>query len=570
MAEFSTLEIRGVLKDQNGLDSAVSVSFLRGEDGLFLRGWRPAIAQYKGGGTWRSSPFTDGRRIVQRQYDNAIETFDLVVSDADGSDQDDIAQALQDLHRLLEAATNYWLSNWKANPVYLVAQASCETNPRYATIKSWSSPDIDNPYAQPFLSSGGSAMDNIILNIERGHWQSTVPETGDCVYESGFSYDGIVVPGVGPYSPSSSYMDIYYSNPPAKIYFVGTNQLYLGKGVATLSYGTVIQFPGVIAPKDTRVKIGRVNFRAQANAANVTCNVRIRGEYIGNSVVLAGIPTFDQVANRTKTERFVDWNNIGAWVLGTQYDSPDISYILEEIFSHPDWESGNTLAIYFDDNASSVNARRDISSWDEGTVAPRLYLNLGEMRGQEEACPEDQTTGRIYAVNKRNVAQLDEIMRWDNAGGAGPNLLTTANPPYDLFDNAVQVGDMIYFGVFSTYWGDKGPFNNLVFDLTGTLMNGAYTIVWEYWNGAWVALNVQDNTDNAGAMNECPFSTSGINSVHWDAPADWATTTPSADTGWYVRARVTGTESRRIHNAMAVCRNRANARTWRHSGCLAD
>jgi hypothetical protein len=57
-----------------------------------------------------------------------------------------------------------------------------------------------------------------------------------------------------------------------------------------------------------------------------------------------------------------------------------------------------------------------------------------------------------------------------------------------------------------------GPFNSVIFNLTTPavdLTNG----VWEYWNGAWVTLTVQDNTGK--------FSNAGVNGVFWKIPTDW-------------------------------------------------
>jgi hypothetical protein len=73
----------------------------------------------------------------------------------------------------------------------------------------------------------------------------------------------------------------------------------------------------------------------------------------------------------------------------------------------------------------------------------------------------------------------------------------------------------------------------------GTVASGTYSVTWEYYNGSsWQTLTVQDNTDS--------FANTGVNSVHWAIPPDWATvnlnvnlggTAPSV-TGYWVRARV--------------------------------
>jgi hypothetical protein len=91
MPTFETLEIT---------DGTDSVSLLSGDNGYYLRTWRPTIAQYKGGGTWQTSPFVDGRRMVQRQWSDVIETFNIVAGS--NASQDELIQFTQDLRRLLE------------------------------------------------------------------------------------------------------------------------------------------------------------------------------------------------------------------------------------------------------------------------------------------------------------------------------------------------------------------------------------------------------------------------------------------------------------------------------------
>src|SRR3990167_4959692 len=48
--------------------------------GWTVKDWRPAVAEPKSGGVFRSSALTDGRRLASRRFDNAIETFTMVLS----------------------------------------------------------------------------------------------------------------------------------------------------------------------------------------------------------------------------------------------------------------------------------------------------------------------------------------------------------------------------------------------------------------------------------------------------------------------------------------------------------
>lgn len=161
-------------------DGTLYISLLGGEDGFHLSSWRPNIAQHRS--TWQQSPLSDGRRLVNYQWDHTIDTFSLKVQ---GVDQDQAIFITQQLRRLLEKAAQYWTADWQNEPVWLEAQATCETNLRYALIHSWSTPDDENPFAMPFLQPHAAVMDNWTLNIEHGFWTEEQPTVGTCVQVSG-------------------------------------------------------------------------------------------------------------------------------------------------------------------------------------------------------------------------------------------------------------------------------------------------------------------------------------------------------------------------------------------------
>ncbi len=82
------------------------------------------------------------------------------------------------------------------------------------------------------------------------------------------------------------------------------------------------------------------------------------------------------------------------------------------------------------------------------------------------------------------------------------------------------------------YFGSNHPFRLKTLNI-GTAGVGSWTIIWEYYNSAWVPLtNVDDRTDN--------FMNAGTHSVSFDLPSDWQVQTVNGivDKYW-IRARVT-------------------------------
>lgn len=138
------------------------------------------------------------------------------------------------------------------------------------------------------------------------------------------------------------------------------------------------------------------------------------------------------------------------------------------------------------------------------------------------------TENEVYIANKQNKANITHIFYLDASGPTFSGNLFGAALPYKLLPEPVAVGDIIYV-ICDTTVTDSGPFASLVWDIGVAI--GDITLATEYWNGAWVALTMHDNTNG--------FDNTGVNSQHWVQATDLATTTINAITGYMIRFRVT-------------------------------
>lgn len=147
---------------------------------------------------------------------------------------------------------------------------------------------------------------------------------------------------------------------------------------------------------------------------------------------------------------------------------------------------------------------------------------------------EPTSANENYIVNSGVINNLTDIYV-DDGGVFSANLLDAALP-YNLLPAVPAVNDACYFGCDENVVTIQ-LFSNLVFDI-GTA-GATYQATWEYWNGAWVALTTQDNTNASGVATGQPLDTTGVNSVHWELPSDWTGTTVNGITGFWIRVRVT-------------------------------
>jgi hypothetical protein len=498
-------------------DGTDTISLLGGDNGLFLNNWRPSVVQPKGGGTFQASALAEGRRLADRRFANAIETFDLKIS---GLDQDEVARRLQDLRRLLESAVQYWVTAWQGDPVYLVVQASNETNARYAVIHNWSTPDDENPFNNPFLQPDCAAIvDNWTLSIERGHWLELAPESSTCVQVSGQQEGALYTTVVETPTESGDDVQINWIGLSASI--AGTNMRMVDLPAEEKEFA--IRFRGVAVPNGATITNAFIRLRATDTDAGGTA-VLIYIEETDS----AGIFTNNFFDFFTHVWRYpVRWDPVPSFTSGNDYDTVDLSWSVQQIVNRVGWVSGNDMAFNFD-VATGAAPERQVEAWDHAnTNEPELHITYESSTstfGRAATCDNE-----VYLANKHNLSQITHIWFWRVAVGYSLNQIGAALP-YDLLWAVPAVGDHMYFGV-NTAGPNTGPFCSLVFDISTAMADT--TLEWEYHDGVgpWVTLTTQDNT--------AWFSQTGVNSVHWEQPSDWTEVAVNAVTGYWVRARVT-------------------------------
>lgn len=136
---------------------------------------------------------------------------------------------------------------------------------------------------------------------------------------------------------------------------------------------------------------------------------------------------------------------------------------------------------------------------------------------------EAVTTSDVFVANHRVDANITNIHL-----NVGANIFGSA-VPYIII--ATGTLNPTYFGI-DTSLSNSGPFSSIIFDIGQAQVNGTGG-TWEYWDGStWTALSVILDETNS-------FTNTGVLSVVWQQPDDWATNSPGGTlpTGYWVRFR---------------------------------
>jgi hypothetical protein len=479
-------------------NGTITVDLLKaeGETGFHLQSWLPNIAVSKGGGVWRDPPLADGRRIVFRRWSTTIETFNIAVN---GFDQDTVIRETQDLRRLLEQAVEYWKPGFMQGPVWITAQSDCETNPRYAVIHDWRTPNDDDPYGSNF-SYSLALMAGLQLVLERGHWQNVIPENSICAPLDGtiaaYYYGADAVLNGGFETAGGGGADVF------------------ANWVETVGTGTIVR--SLAAPI--------FGVASAVLTAGAGFNTLIQQDIV---VVPGQLYAFTIYWTTDFRPRFEVRDNTNAVDLVTQVDPPSSKY--QALITIP--AGCISLGIILRCPASSGK----FAKYDGVSLLPLTSTTFG----QDNICSELGS----FIVHKGQTSQLTHIFRYDQSTGIYSANLLPAALPYDLFPNPLAAGDYLYMGVSDASLG-AGPFSNVIFDLNQAAV-GEITGSWAIWTGAaWTGISDVDTTDHtsldsAGLYSDTkPVRNTGITYVNFN-PTGWQLTTVNGIYGWWLRLDVT-------------------------------
>jgi hypothetical protein len=527
-------------------DGTTTIDLLERLSGFHLSSWTPATPEYKDGGLFQSSPFSDGRRMIMKQFDNAVEEFDLKLRAAS---QDDVIVHMRTLRNLLEKASNYWTTAWQKEPVWIEAKANNETNIRYAVIMAGRIHEDSNPFSQPFIQPMKTAvMDDLQLVLERGPWLSDQPGTGTCVEVSGTqTYPQATAGGTTTDTPTASSDDATgrYGDAGGGTFSITSVSGFLGwplGGPVSPAFNG-IRFRSVLLPVNSTIISARIDFTASGTSTPGNGNVKV--VIMGDTdTTPAAFSTYSEYFSKVRTNARVYWPSPYAsaifpdWTSGVVYSSPDISPIIQEIIDGAGWASGNDLTILIEDFASTASHARNFAANDHASLAdPQLivsYQGAEVTYGREATCTQE-----VYFSTRRQMNNITHAFRFDASLASYSGNLIGGGVPYNIFPSTPGNGDILYVGIQSSLQ-NSGPFSNLIFDLESILSYSADAdLLMEYWNGAsWSLVVPTNHTASDPHSTDQYFKKLGVGSVTWVPDASWATKAENGVTAYWVRFRM--------------------------------
>lgn len=132
--------------------------------------------------------------------------------------------------------------------------------------------------------------------------------------------------------------------------------------------GSFFRFDKVYVAAGATITSAYVKMTADWGTANAL-NIKVRAIDEDN--------TDDYTTNarlRDRTTAAIDWD-IPTWTVGTEYTSPDIKTVIQEVIDRSGWDGGNAIGIVLEDDGSPFGANSAESYEGNTTIAARIEIN---------------------------------------------------------------------------------------------------------------------------------------------------------------------------------------------------
>lgn len=163
-----------------------------------LAEWTPQVSQWKDGGVFSTSPFSDIKVPIYREYETTVEKFTVHIL---GSTQNAVISATRALLDVLEDGFKSLLTD-SGEPTYITAKGDSETNSRYASVLSYRIEELPQQYSGEFYTGGAysgtkyNIYSSVVFVVERTAWLSNPPITQSqaTITQNGVSSNSLALP----------------------------------------------------------------------------------------------------------------------------------------------------------------------------------------------------------------------------------------------------------------------------------------------------------------------------------------------------------------------------------------
>ena len=140
-----------------------------------------------------------------------------------------------------------------------------------------------------------------------------------------------------------------------------------------------MRFTNVTIPPGSVITAAYLTLRARLSESGSACLTRISAEDVDDAPTFADDLAVFITRWNARTAARVNWDNIPNWTADTNYNSPELKTVIQEIVDRAGWASGNDIVIFWEDfedrSTHAVCNRRSAIPYDLTPAnAPILHI----------------------------------------------------------------------------------------------------------------------------------------------------------------------------------------------------
>ena len=198
-----------------------------------------------------------------------------------------------------------------------------------------------------------------------------------------------------------------YQWPPSTWY---SDEIKVGKAVLGDAVNFAVRFTVVNIPQGATINSAKLTFQKWwTQTYNLVS--KISGIDEDNTANFSANPM-----GRSETSAKVDWDENKSWVADTEYDTPDITSIVQEIVNRPGWGEGQAMGFFIKDDGQPETDRQ-LAFYDYNRSTTRcafLTINFTGVATITKTCTAKASIGRhmVTCVAKASIFNPRHSYGW--------------------------------------------------------------------------------------------------------------------------------------------------------------
>ncbi|MEI6886752.1 MAG: Ig-like domain-containing protein [bacterium] len=214
------------------------------------------------------------------------------------------------------------------------------------------------------------------------------------------------------------------------------SQVKIGKD-ASNSVSNAFRFGNIAIPKGAVISSAYFSYSGATNENSTGVNVQIAAQATDNGVSPTTQAEFSSKMSTLTTAK-VNWSSIITQLYGDLVTSPNINTVINEITSRSGWVSGNSILLFFTDNATTNYSNRKYMSFEYNSINPKPTLTITYSMPNVNPVANADTATTLAG----DSVTIDVLANDTDADGNTLSITSAGSPTHGV--SVINAGNIVY------------------------------------------------------------------------------------------------------------------------------